>query len=447
VGIVGTSKMIIVATLIAGVIVVLALGYFNTRSISKVLGNLVGEAQRLSSAAVDGKLQTRGNPELVTPEFRPIVEGVNATLDAIIGPLNVAAEYVDRISKGDIPAKITDSYNGDFNEIKNNLNQCIDAVNAMSADATLLAKAAIEGRLAIRADAAKHQGDFRKIVQGVNDTLDAVIGPLNVAAHYVDEISKGEIPAKISDNYNGDFNTIKNNLNQCIDAVNALVADANMLSDAAVEGRLSTRADAAKHQGDFRKVVEGVNETIDSLVGHIDAMPNPTLIIDREMGIRYINKAAADVIGLPSQQILGTKCFSHFKTSDCRTDKCVCARAMRDGRPSTSETDAHPGQHNLEINYTGMPVKDRKGQIIGALEFVADQTAIKRAARMSSKVATYQETEVGKVAALLEEIAKGDLTQQYCHAHGDEDTSLVAQSLATLGKALNGTINNLRSMI
>ena len=52
----------------------------------------------------------------------------------MIGPLNVAAEYVDRISKGDIPPKITDSYNGDFNEIKNNLNACIDAMNGLMRD-------------------------------------------------------------------------------------------------------------------------------------------------------------------------------------------------------------------------------------------------------------------------------------------------------------------------
>ncbi len=45
----------------------------------------------------------------------------------MIGPLNVAAKYVDDISKGAIPAKITDTYNGDFNVIKDNLNQCIDA--------------------------------------------------------------------------------------------------------------------------------------------------------------------------------------------------------------------------------------------------------------------------------------------------------------------------------
>ena len=231
---------------------------------------LVADAGALSKAAVEGKLATRADATKHLGDFRKVVSGVNDTLDAVIGPLNVAAEYVDRISKGDIPPKITDSYNGDFNEIKNNLNQCIDAVNAMSADAKALAKAAVEGKLATRADATKHQGDFKAIVQGVNETLDAVIGPLNVAAEYVDRIAKGDIPPKITDSYNGDFNEIKNNLNQCIDAVNALVVDAGVLAKAAVEGKLATRADATKHQGDFRKIVQGVDETLDAVIGPLN---------------------------------------------------------------------------------------------------------------------------------------------------------------------------------
>ena len=178
---------------------------------------------------MEGKLATRADASKHQGDYRKIVQGVNDCLDAVIGPLNVAAKYVDQISKGDIPAKITDTYKGDFNEVKNNLNACIDAVNALVADANLLSKAAVEGKLATRADASKHQGDYRKIVQGVDDCLDAVIGPLNVAAKYVDQISKGDIPAKITDTYKGDFNEIKNNLNMCIDAVNALVADAGML--------------------------------------------------------------------------------------------------------------------------------------------------------------------------------------------------------------------------
>ena len=220
----------------------------------------------LSSAAVEGKLSTRADASKHHGDYRKVVQGVNDTLDAVIGPLNVSAAYVEKISKGEIPAKIVEEYNGDFNTIKNNLNQCIDAVNALVADADMLSKAAVEGKLSTRADASKHQGDYRKVVQGVNDTLDAVIGPLKVSADYVEKISQGAIPARITDTYNGDFNTIKNNLNQCIDAVNALVADANMLSKAAVEGKLSTRADASKHQGDYRKVVQGVNDTLDAIV-------------------------------------------------------------------------------------------------------------------------------------------------------------------------------------
>jgi len=230
---------------------------------------LIADAGILSRAAVEGKLDTRADATKHQGDFRKIVEGVNATLDAVIGPLNVAADYVDRISKGDIPPKITDSYNGDFNEIKNNLNQCIDAVNYLIADAGLLSRAAVEGKLDTRADATKHQGDFRKIVEGVNATLDAVIGPLNVAAEYVDRISKGDIPPKITDSYNGDFNEIKNNLNQCIDAVNLLISDSNLLAQAAIDGKLDTRADATKHQGDFRKIVEGVNNTLDSVIGPV----------------------------------------------------------------------------------------------------------------------------------------------------------------------------------
>ena len=234
--------------------------------------NMSAEAARLSQAAVAGQLSTRADASQYQGEYQKIVAGVNSTLDAVIGPLNVAANYVDRISKGDIPEPIRDSYNGDFNTIKNNLNTCIEAVNRLIADASMLSVAAVEGRLSTRADAGRHQGDFRKIVEGVNHTLDAVIGPLNVAANYVDRISKGDIPEPIRDSYNGDFNAIKNNLNTCIEAVNRLIADASMLSAAAVAGKLETRADASRHQGDFRKIVEGVNTTLDNVVEPIQAV-------------------------------------------------------------------------------------------------------------------------------------------------------------------------------
>ena len=235
-------------------------------SVQTTVKALVADAAMLAHAAVEGRLTARADASRHAGDFRAIIQGVNDTLDAVIGPLDVAANYVDRISRGDIPPAITDVYHGDFNTIKNNLNRAIEAVNRMVADANTLAIAAVEGRLNTRADASQHAGDFRAIVQGVNNTLDAVIGPLNVAANYVDRISRGDIPPVISDAYQGDFNTLKNNLNRAIEAVNRMVADANMLAAAAVDGVLKTRADADQHEGDFRTIIQGVNNTLDAIV-------------------------------------------------------------------------------------------------------------------------------------------------------------------------------------
>ena len=331
----------------------------------ETLKGLVAEANMLSKAAVEGKLATRGNADKFNGGYKEIVKGVNDTLDSVIGPLNVAAEYVDRIAKGDIPAKITDNYNGDFNEIKNNLNQCIDAVNALVADAGVLARAAVEGKLATRADATKHQGDFRKIVQGVNDTLDSVIGPLNVAAEYVDRIAKGDIPSKITDNYNGDFNEIKNNLNTCIDAVNALVGDANILSRAAVEGKLATRADATKHQGDFRKIVQGVNNTLDAVIGPLN------------VAAEYVDRIAkGDIPAKITDNYNGD--FNEIKNNlnQCIdavnalvTDANVLARAAIDGKLATR---ADASKHQGDFRKIVQGVNDTLDSVIGPLNVAAE---------------------------------------------------------------------------
>ena len=184
---------------------------------------LVNDAAKLSEAAVAGKLATRADAAKHQGDFNRVVAGVNATLDAVIGPLNVAAGYVDQISRGAIPAKITDSYNGDFNALKNNLNVCIDAVNALVADANMLSKAAVEGRLETRADASRHQGDFRKVVEGVNATLDAVIGPLNEGMRVLGALSKGDLTEKITDNYQGTFGKLKEDANLTVDKLTEIV--------------------------------------------------------------------------------------------------------------------------------------------------------------------------------------------------------------------------------
>ncbi len=152
----------------------------------------------------------------------------------IASMLKDRAVISEKIAAGDLSAQVL--IKSDRDALGHSLAKVKSNLQALITDSTALVDAALQGKLSTRADASKHSGDYRKIVEGVNQTLDAVIGPLKVAAEYVDNISKGAIPPKITDAYNGDFNQIKNNLNNCIDNINALVADSNVLVEAAAGG-------------------------------------------------------------------------------------------------------------------------------------------------------------------------------------------------------------------
>jgi methyl-accepting chemotaxis protein len=235
----------------------------NLNACIDVMNGLLRETNMLIQATVDGKLQTRGNAQQFAGGWGELVGGVNKLIDAFVAPINVTAEYVDRISKGDIPPKITDNYNGDFNEIKTNLNNMVAMMNDLLSETGKIVKAAADGQLDQRADAAKFVGGWNQLVSGVNDTITNIVKPLMVTADYVDGISKGNIPPKISDEYRGQYNVIKTNLNQCIDAINGLIIEGVTLAAAADEGRLDTRANDGQFQGKYRELIQGMNKTLE----------------------------------------------------------------------------------------------------------------------------------------------------------------------------------------
>jgi len=55
-----------------------------------------------------------------------------------------------------------------------------------------------------------------------------------------------------------------------LESIRALTSDTNMLIDAAVQGRLTVRADANRHKGAYRKIVEGMNATMDAMIAPIE---------------------------------------------------------------------------------------------------------------------------------------------------------------------------------
>ncbi len=360
------------------------------------------------------------------------------------------ARNLEKFSRGeldlDYSVKESDEHTREVSElfikINNSLRHGAAALSLMSDDALMLSQAAVEGKLSTRADVSMHHGEYRRIVEGVNNTLDAVIMPLNVAADYVDKISKGTIPPQITDSYNGDFNIIKNNLNNCIDAVNLLFSDVNILSKTAIEGRLDTRADATKHQGDFRKIVEGVNDTLNTLVGFIDKMPLPIMAVDTGFSILYMNDLGAGLLGTTKKELVTKKCYHQFKTSDCKTENCACAQAMKKLTLIKRETDAHPAGQDLEISYSALPIRNQNGDVTGAFEFIQDQTA-------SVRLNRFLNHEIEETNRCLTLLAEGNTNVLREVGESDEYTKdarelflAINEKVETLAESINNLVHD-----
>ncbi|MRR37094.1 methyl-accepting chemotaxis protein, partial [bacterium] len=76
-----------------------------------------------------------------------------------------------------------------------------------------LAEAMMNGRLDERGDPARFAGDDAALVHTVNRMLDTLVTPLRLAAGAIDEIAHGRIPPFVIDDYTGEYNNLKRNLN------------------------------------------------------------------------------------------------------------------------------------------------------------------------------------------------------------------------------------------
>ncbi len=150
-------------------------------SMMKIIKNLLVETESLTKATLDGKLDSRGNAAEYQGAWSDLVNSINKLIDAFVGPINVSAEYIDRISKGDIPEKITDNYKGDFNEIKNNLNMLIEAMNEVTQVAAELAEGNLTIKVVERSGEDKLMQALAKMVSGLSE----VVANIQTAARHV----------------------------------------------------------------------------------------------------------------------------------------------------------------------------------------------------------------------------------------------------------------------
>ncbi len=167
--------------------------------------------------------------------YNKVAEGFNATvqihIDAVLTMLNLLGEY----SEGDL-TNVCPTFPGKqiiaterFNKMRDNLKAVVDDLRA-------LVDAALDGHLNERADAKRHLGAFQDIVEGVNQTLEAVVRPVQEANDVIGHLAEGDLSVKVMGDYKGDHAMIKQALNTTIDSLNDIIGQVRIAAEEVLSG-------------------------------------------------------------------------------------------------------------------------------------------------------------------------------------------------------------------
>lgn len=255
-------------------------------------------------------------------------------IKSIKKPLNDAVEFTEKLSKGDLNFEIKDTKNDEPGLVLASIKNMQEKIKNLVKEINISTEKALEGKLDYRAKTDQFAGEYKNIIIGLNNTLDAIIKPLNVSAEYVDRISKGDIPPRITDEYKGDFNEIKNNINLLIDSTNdisndllklskgdfsikpiersnndVLIKSINILisnlknvineihivAQETKKGKFKYRANSDKFEGEFKEIIDGINSYLENNENILN-MVNNLMIADENGIITFINKNEIDLL-------------------------------------------------------------------------------------------------------------------------------------------------------
>ena len=184
---------------------------------------------------------------------------------SITKPVKATAEQLRKMGNGDHFEPLdTDKFSGEFRQMAQNMNDVRTALYAMLGDAGMLTEAAAKGELSTRADLGKHKGGYRDIIAGINNTLDAVIEPVNEAAAVLVEMAKGNLNLRVTGEYQGDHAIIKNALNLTIDTLKECISEISSVLSEMAQGNLNVGIER-EYVGEFSVLKDSINMIVEAL--------------------------------------------------------------------------------------------------------------------------------------------------------------------------------------
>lgn len=324
------------------------------RDTNAIMASFAADVGRIVEAARAGELKERCDASAYRGEWAKIAEGINDLMSQVEEPIEEAEAVVDRMAVNDYTTRMQGSYRGVFgklavsvNGVRDRLLSVEDAVKKVAAgdtsrleeavktgkrsendemtpsliammssidnliaEVSRLTKESVGGNfIHARGDASRFEGGFRQIIEGLNETLDAISDPISDLLVMLKKMEVNDFTFTVTKEYVGDYRTMINSLEevhsgmlkiqdtfekisrgdignndviksigrqseedrlipamiQMMDVIRSLIDETTRIAGSAAKGDLSVRGDTEKFEGGYAEIVRSINTLLDEV--------------------------------------------------------------------------------------------------------------------------------------------------------------------------------------
>ncbi|MBI4671082.1 MAG: methyl-accepting chemotaxis protein [Chloroflexi bacterium] len=244
------SRIIFVAAVLVALFLALGSGFLLTRLITTPLAQGVKMMQEMEKGHLGMRLKM---------ERRDEIGALARAMDHFADDLqNIVVATIKKIAVGDLSSDVTVKDAQD--EISPALKATTEALRGLVAESKVLTRAAVDGKLATRSDASKFQGGYRDIVQDMNDTLDAVIAPVNETQQALGEIARGELAVKLNGHYKGDYQNLRQSIETMLGGLRNIAGASQSSANNIISASSQILASSTQMAASTREQASAVNQ-------------------------------------------------------------------------------------------------------------------------------------------------------------------------------------------
>jgi len=187
------------------------------------------------------------------------------SLSKRLGSVTVASQ---KLSEGIIDEEISSSETDEIGILVRSISGAQRTIREMINDLAIMHNQHNSGEIDYFADPVKYQGAYAELINNVNEMIESQIDMSKTALQCVGDIGGGNFAAQIQV-YPGKKAFINTAIEELRSNIKKVSNEVNTLISASIDGKLSTRADTGKFQGDWRSLITNLNDLCDAIVNPV----------------------------------------------------------------------------------------------------------------------------------------------------------------------------------